>query len=72
LRASELIETAFGARQDERVGAPEESVATGLICLQKDSTQAIKEQNFAFLALLIIAYKNVSNGESIQEVNPNT
>lgn len=44
----------------------DENIQTGLITLQKSSKNAIDDQNVAYLALLIIAYKNVGE-QTIQE-----
>jgi hypothetical protein len=46
----------------------DETVNTGLICLQKDYSNAVESQNVAYLTLLVTAFKNVSD-ESIQEVS---
>jgi len=39
----------------------DETVSTGLICLQKDHSNAIEGQNVAYLTLLITAFKNVAD-----------
>jgi hypothetical protein len=46
----------------------DQTVNTGLICLQKDYLNAINTQNVSYLAILITSLKNISSTKGIQEV----
>ena len=62
LTASELIQNYLKDSETD------ETVISGLICLQKDYQSAVNDQNVAYLALLLEAFRNVSD-ISIQEVS---
>ena len=46
----------------------DESVSTGLLCLQRDSKKAIEDQNVAYLTLLVISFLRVSD-DSVSSVS---
>ncbi|CDW72803.1 UNKNOWN [Stylonychia lemnae] len=58
-KATELINT--------QLQLNDEMVATGLLCLQKDSQKAIEEQNVAYLSLLLISFKKICDDHTVQE-----
>ena len=61
--ANKSLQLIISSMEDDQA---DENIQTGLITLQKSSKNAIDDQNVAYLALLIIAYKNVGE-QTIQE-----